>query len=155
MLCQLCSGLDLATIMQLMLEPDFYAVRYGKGDFCLDNVTDWSDFEASENICHFGIYGPGHASFKYEDYFVPYHKTLEDLYQASKNCDLCQALLQSASGMIKIRKAISDPSYWQKPSGEGLFLCGLGNGQGVQLMALDSFSTYAPLGGVGFCVDNG
>jgi hypothetical protein len=155
MLCQLCSSLNLVTIMRLRLEPDFSPAKATKDDFSYDQVTDWRNFEESKNIFHFFLYGPNPAKYKYKDAFVPYHETLEDLYQASEECDLCRALLHSAAGIIKIRKGIKGHSFWEGASGEGLFLCGLGKGQGIQLMALDSPSSYALLGGVGFSVDNG
>lgn len=155
MLCQLCSSLDLAAIMRLKLWQELGIGHIRKDGFSSEEVSDWSNFEESENIFLFSTNGTDRPCHEYHDSFVPYHKTLEDLYQAAKDCDLCQALLQSAAGMIKIRKEISNPSYWPTPSGEGLFLCGLGKGQGIQLMVWGPSHIYALLGGIGFCVDDG
>ncbi|CAG7565803.1 unnamed protein product [Fusarium equiseti] len=157
MLCQLCSGLNLAAIMQLRLEPDFSPMRASKEDFSPEQVADWDSFEESENLFHFLLYKSNPATYKYEDAFVPYHETLGNLYHAAQECALCRVLLQSAAGIIKIRKGINGSPFWQNSSGEGLFLCGLGNGQGIQLMALDRWYTsrsYTLLGGLGFSVDD-
>ncbi|KAI1052698.1 hypothetical protein LB507_009800 [Fusarium sp. FIESC RH6] len=157
MLCQLCSSLDLAAIMQLRLKPDFSPSWSTKHDFPPEKVPD---FEEDEQLIKFHIYGPHCASYKYEEAFVPYHKTLEELCEASNGCNLCHALLQSAARVIKIRRELNDSRAWYgnpnpSPSGKGLFLCGLGNSQGIQLMALDEEQSYALLGGVGFSVDDG
>jgi len=152
MLCQLCSGLGLDAIMQLKLEPDFSTSWFTKDDFPPERVPH---FKENEKLIRFSIYGPRPTSYKSQDYFVPYHRTIRDLCHASKECDLCHALLQSAAGIIRIRRAINDVQNWRGPSGEGLFLCGVGNSQGIQLMALDPGPTYALLGAVGFSVDNG
>ena len=122
MLCQLCSGLDLATIMRLEVGLDFGARRIEKDDFSPEHVSDWSTFEDSDYIYHFVLnWSDPLASYRFTDSFVAFHKTLEDLYQASKECDLCQALLQSAAGIIKIRKETNGGEFWYDPPGKGYF----------------------------------
>ncbi|RGP69898.1 heterokaryon incompatibility [Fusarium longipes] len=136
--------------MQLRLEPHFsYGREYHKG---------WREFIGSDYVSYFFHEKPRSADCKPGDFLIPYHKTVEDLYQASEECDVCRALLHSAMDIVRLRTSLTNVSWAHGPSGQGLFLCGLGRGQGIQLMALDdsnSDSTYALLGAVGFYVNKG
>ncbi|OBS23285.1 hypothetical protein FPOA_03837 [Fusarium poae] len=149
MLCQLCSGFDLKAIMQLKLEPRLQRIRIAD--------ESWSDFDVCDSVIYFYLNEYPTSDYQPENHVIPYHKTFDDLYQASEECDLCRALLHSAMGMIRFRKDVED-DYWGEhgPSGEELLLCGLDSGQGIQLMASDDSRdspSYALLGGVGFYVD--
>ena len=127
--------------MQLKLDPHFNTSQ--------SHDPSWSDFEASDNVISFGA--RRHDEIDCQNYLIPYHKTLEDLYRASEECDLCRALLHSAADMIRLRNGVQG---FHPPSGEGLFLSGISNSQGIQVLVLESACRYALLGGVGFSVDN-
>ncbi|KAL6918218.1 hypothetical protein FSST1_009713 [Fusarium sambucinum] len=150
MLCELCSDLDLNALMRLRLEPYFTPSWWGE--------IGLGAFEESKTLYQFSVDTRYRADYKIEDLVIPYHKDMEDLYRASEGCDLCRALLQSARSMIKfLEEAVGNTSLWvHSPSGEGLFLCGLRKGQGIQLMASDNQNGsphYSLLGAVGFYVD--
>jgi hypothetical protein len=142
-LCQICAGLDLASIIQMKtLEGGEFIEAY----------------PGSNDILHW-LPGDNETQSPTASLF-PYHATVADLVKNTNTCNLCRVVHRSITSTISLLEKITEST----PTASSIlthrmFLCGSQRHQGLQIMSYDEHQGRSTpvylLGEVGFAEDTG